>query len=181
MNWIERFRQDDNAALKELYLDYKDECLNWCYQKFGIENEAAIELFQSSVIIVYDNVQQGKLTELTSSIKTYLFAICRNKALEYKRRLQKLSPEEAIPTLEMHVNESEEHDIYEQKLEVMSKALDILGDPCKKLLQLYYYQQQKMTEITEALGYKNADTAKNQKYKCMKRLQKLVAEHKDVN
>jgi hypothetical protein len=32
---------------------------------------------------------------------------------------------------------------------------------------------QSMEEITEKFGYTNADNAKNQKYKCLKRLKKV--------
>lgn len=34
-----------------------------------------------------------------------------------------------------------------------------------------------MLEIAELLGYKNTDTTKNQKYKCLKRLKKLFIEN----
>jgi hypothetical protein len=39
-----------------------------------------------------------------------------------------------------------------------------------------YYHNCSIEDITKKFGYKNADTAKNQKYKCMQRLKKIVEE-----
>ena len=178
MNWIERFREDANDALKEIYLSYKDEFINWSYQKHSIGQDIATEVFQTSVVILYDNVITGKLTDLSSSIKTYLFAICKNKIMEHKRRAQRNSGEEAIPNLASHVSNGDDKAEKEIKYTLMANAMREMGDPCKSLLEMYYYQQKKMYAITQALGYKNVDTTKNQKYKCMKRLQKLVSKHK---
>jgi len=55
-------------------------------------------------------------------------------------------------------------------------ALEKLGQPCQRIVELFYFEKKNMTEISEALGYKNPDTAKNQKCKCMARLRKLFSE-----
>lgn len=78
-----------------------------------------------------------------------------------------------------HILEENEHVILEEELRQANTAIEILGDPCKSLLQLYYYKQLGMEDITELLGYKNSDTTKNQKYKCIKRLQKIYFEYKE--
>ena len=41
----------------------------------------------------------------------------------------------------------------------------------------YYIHDKRMDEITAMMGYKNADTTKNQKYKCLKRLQHIYFGH----
>jgi predicted DNA-binding protein YlxM (UPF0122 family) len=55
----------------------------------------------------------------------------------------------------------------------MAQALNQLGEPCRTLLEDYYFQDLSMQLITEKFGYTNADNAKNQKYKCLMRLKKL--------
>jgi len=177
LNWLAEFDKDPNDAIKRLYLLYREEFANWAFQKFQLDQSAATEIFQVSVVIVYDNIVQGKLTELSSNIKTYLFAIGKNKILEYKRRSQKYTGEEAIPNLADHMLE-EEKTLKEAQFTLVAKMLDILGNPCKRLLELYYYKQKSMKDITSILSYKNVDTTKNQKYKCTKRLLKLVNDHK---
>jgi DNA-directed RNA polymerase specialized sigma24 family protein len=61
----------------------------------------------------------------------------------------------------------------DQKFTTMAQALNQLGEPCRTLLEDYYFQDLSMQLITEKFGYTNADNAKNQKYKCLMRLKKL--------
>ncbi|MTI23147.1 sigma-70 family RNA polymerase sigma factor [Fulvivirga sp. RKSG066] len=66
----------------------------------------------------------------------------------------------------------------EQQLENMENCLISLGHPCSEILKLFYYERKNMEEISINLGYKNADTVKNQKYKCLQRLRKLMKERR---
>ncbi|MBK6498767.1 MAG: hypothetical protein IPG00_11645 [Saprospiraceae bacterium] len=74
------------------------------------------------------------------------------------------------------VIDEEYQEIAQEDLLKANAALFKLGEPCKSLLELSYYQQMKLDDITLLLGYKNNDTTKNLKYKCMKRLQKIFFE-----
>ena len=76
-----------------------------------------------------------------------------------------------------YVFEENEKVILEEQLSAALTSLEFLGDPCKSLLQLYYYNDLSMENITSIMGYKNADTTKNQKYKCLRRLQNIYSEH----
>lgn len=68
---------------------------------------------------------------------------------------------------------SEEEPVDAQQLHLAVECLHRLGDPCRKLLEEFYYHQSSMNKIVEKLGYKNEDAAKSQKYKCQARLRKL--------
>jgi len=41
---------------------------------------------------------------------------------------------------------------------------------CYDILVRFFYQNQSMDKIAEAMGYTNADNAKNQKYRCQEKL-----------
>ena len=86
-----------------------------------------------------------------------------------------------IIQVEIKKNESETFEIldddeleFEDKLKQVEACMVKMGNPCKTLLELYYYHKCRMIEIAERLGYNTADVAKNQKAKCMKRLRKLL-------
>jgi len=64
----------------------------------------------------------------------------------------------------------------EADLQMVERCLQLLGDPCKTLLELYYYKRLSMAQITSSMDYKNVDTTKNLKYKCIKRLRRLFEE-----
>ena len=80
-----------------------------------------------------------------------------------------------VQTCALPISKNErELSIEENNLSLVGKCFDQLGDPCHTLLDLFYYQKKSMEDITIELNYKNSDSAKNQKYKCLERLRKLV-------
>jgi RNA polymerase sigma factor (sigma-70 family) len=177
VDWIAYIKEEEEKALKEIYDSCRHDVLRWLVRDFSCSNDEAMDVFQTSVVIMYDNVVSSKLSHLSSDIKSYIKAIARNKALELIRSksLEKKKGD-AYKWIKYAQNESnrEEQDI---QLEWLSAALDELGDPCKGVLTAYYYENKNMDDITHKMGYKNADTTKNQKYKCLKRLQKLYFGH----
>ena len=66
-----------------------------------------------------------------------------------------------------------EHEQKNADFQLMEKAMQALGEPCKSLLESYYLSKKSMVEIATDFGYTNADNAKNQKYKCLMRLKKI--------
>ncbi len=178
LDWISYIKSDENKALKEIYKSYREESIAWLRKQYKLDGEPAKEIFQISVIILYDNVMSGKLTKLSSSLKSYLFAISKNKAAEYHRQQNKTTGLTHLPTLVDYVDQTrEKKNEKENKLENVNKAMLSLGDPCRSILQLFYYKSMNMESITGLLGYKNVNTTKNLKYKCIKRLQKYLLEH----
>ena len=177
MDWILKIKTDDNQALREIYDLCREECVAWLQNDFGLSIHDALDVFQVSVVILYDNIMTGKLSTLTSNIKTYLKGIAKNKALEMLRSRKNRIVANRFPIMAQFVFEENEKVILEEQLSTALMSLEFLGDPCKSLLQLYYYNDLSMEDITTILGYKNPETTKNQKYKCLKRLQNIYSEH----
>lgn len=59
-------------------------------------------------------------------------------------------------------------------LEVMNSSIEDLEARCGKILSLFYFQKNSMTEIAQQLGYANAHTVTEQKRRCMVRLNQAV-------
>ena len=90
------------------------------------------------------------------------------------QQLQRYNPaieiaEETIPVEE----DIEDHEKKNEDFMLMEHAMDKIGEPCKSLLEAYYFQKKSMPEIADFFGYTNADNAKTQKYKCLIRLKKI--------
>ena len=183
MDWIQAIKTDDDKALKKLYAQSREPCRSWLIKNYKISAEDATEIFQISVVILYENICSGKLQKLNSNINTYLHAIAKNKVMELRRRYQKIDRQENSKFLfsKYLINESqiEEKNDLESKIETCNQFLNEIGDPCKTLLRLFYFGKRSMTQITNEMGYKNTDTTKNQKYKCLKRLQSMAMDHKE--
>jgi RNA polymerase sigma factor (sigma-70 family) len=176
-DWIQKIKTNENEALKEIYLLCRQDCLTWLQKEHQCSVDDALDIFQMSITILYDNVVSGKLNELTSNIKTYVFGIARNKALELHRNKRDIVSDDIISKLASYIS-SEESVEDEAHIKLACQSLDELGDPCKTVLMQYYYHDKSMDEITATMNYKNTDTTKNQKYKCLKRLQNIFFSHK---
>jgi len=176
LNWIEYIKENDNQALIKLYSLYRDEFIEWLGRKYSIENNIAKDIFQTSIVVLYDNVISEKLTKLNSNIKTYLFGIGKNKAYEYLRDKDR-SSKFSITQLDLSFN-SESYNEQDERILKLTNTLSKMGGPCKEIIESFYYKEMDITAITAKMGYKNNDTTKNQKYKCIKRLQKLLSAHK---
>jgi len=182
VDWILEIRNNENAALRQLYSLYKSDCIAWLTSNANVQLEDAKEIFQISVVILYDNVVSGKLEQLNSNVKSYLIGICKNKAYELYRAQKKTSVTDQFPTIKSYIMEGvTEKEELEERIDAMTSALNALGDPCRLLLQLFYYKKKSMDEITGLMQYKNASTTKNLKYKCIKRLQVAMVPHKEIN
>ncbi len=175
MNWIEMIKTEPDKTLALLYRNHKQSTLSWIKSNFNIVGDDAEEIFQVAIIVLYDNIISGKLSFLTAEITTYLFAIIKNKIIQLNRVHARIAPIDATELLKEVIAEDDD-DLDVKDIDRAMKSLELLGEPCKSLLELAYFHQMKMDEITEKLGYKNADTTKNLKYKCLKRLQKIFFE-----
>lgn len=166
-----RLRNGGKKELAEIYSRYRVEFMQWLMRKYAATSEEAGDMFQNAILILYENVVSGRLTTLTSSLKTYLFSIGKNKLLETKRR------DRTLP--QMEVNTEEDKVQMEARLNLVERCLAKLGDPCRSLLIQFYYHKNSMDELSNQFGYKNMQTTKNQKYKCLERLRRMVIEHPD--
>ncbi|MBA2562233.1 MAG: sigma-70 family RNA polymerase sigma factor, partial [Chitinophagaceae bacterium] len=105
---------------------------------------------------------------------TYLYSVCRRLWLKRLQKIQRYNP--AIDSIEKTIPVEEELEAHQKKNDdfiLMEHAMDKIGEPCKSLLEAYYFQKKSMPEIADFFGYTNADNAKTQKYKCLVRLKKI--------
>ncbi len=138
----------------------------------GGDIDDAKDIFQESIIILYNNVCSGTF-ELNSKLKTYIYAVCRNLWL---KKLTKKGIYSNIDDLEEKIaveDDIESHKERDKQFIMMENALEKLGEPCKTIIKDFYIHDLTMQDICEKFGYTNTDNAKNQKYKCLQRLKRL--------
>jgi RNA polymerase sigma factor (sigma-70 family) len=165
---LERIRKGDETALQYLYKKHYKMMLHLVLKNSGSEVEAQ-DVFQDALVLFWEKVQKPDFT-LTAKITTFLYSICQNlwrKELAKKQRLSFEEKDEAI---------SEDWERTE-RIRAIQACIGKLGESCRKILQLYYFDNLSMQDIAEKLGLANADTAKSKKYKCKKELDDLVKKY----
>lgn len=182
---IERIKSGETSVLKDIYIAYRSEFLMWLTRTYPCTMEDAKDIYQVSVLDLYENVLDNKLTELKSSLKTYLFAIGKNKALNQNKQKNKIEYLDEHPEVNLTNDDVEKrrqealHN--DEVLDRLDSCLQRLGNPCKALLEDYYYYKKDFQTIRDTMTYKNTDTVKNLRYKCMKRLRKIFYESTITN
>jgi RNA polymerase sigma factor (sigma-70 family) len=172
--------EKNSTAIERVYRENFGLIQNFILKNNGSSDDAR-DIFQEAMMVLFEKSQQETFT-LTCQIKTYLYSISRRlwlKKLQQGSRWLYSSDdiEETVP-VEEEIEEKEKLDL---DFLHMENAMKRLGEPCKSLLESYYFKKKSMVEISEHFGYTNADNAKNQKYKCLMRLKKLFfAENKQV-
>lgn len=182
-NILVELRNGSEKLLREIYMDNREKFLNFA-RKYQLSEDDNIDVYQDAYVIFYDNVMQGKLTELNSSVSTYLFSIGKYLIFDRMRKNKKTVgsqfPLEVVGQQDVSLEEMSievEELSTEQKL--LQKYFASLGNQCKELLTLFYYRGFTIQEIVEAGGYNNENVVKAAKSRCMKTLRERIKSNDD--
>lgn len=173
---IAAIKAGDEGVLDDIYREYRPAFVKWAVQLTGGREEDALDIFQEAIILLYENILQGRLTELSSSLKTYLFAIGKNRMLNQVKRESRKVGEIDVVAQRLQADGLPHDDLLEnESVRQVAALVAGLGAPCDQLLKLFYYQRFSMEAIAENLGYSGPDVAKAQKNRCMKKLKEMAA------
>lgn len=92
-DYISAFRNDNQKAISLFYTKHRNEFCKNIRRKYGIRDEDLLsDIFQDSVIRLWRNIQDGKLTEstLTTALTGYLYGIGEKVALENLRKRKEI-------------------------------------------------------------------------------------------
>jgi RNA polymerase sigma factor (sigma-70 family) len=131
-------------------------------------------MLQESLVILWERIRAGSF-EYKAHLSTFIYATVKNLWLQRLRKKKLFSSAEIDP--EAHEDQSPsalEGLIATERVEMVRDALETIGEQCRKLLLLFYWEEQSMEEIAVHLGFANADTAKAKKYQCKKALEQAL-------
>ena len=170
-------RNERNQALSLLYETHFGSIARFVIDNSGTQEDAR-DIFQDGLMVLYEKAQNLEFN-WTSTMKTFLFAVCRNL---WFKRLRKASNRE-IPTEDFNRLDLEDiafEDPYESQKFLLGKLMDQVGGSCKEILILFYYQRKSMQEIAGHMNLASEGTAKNKKARCMDKLRELFQQAPDL-
>lgn len=160
-------RMSDQRAVSKLYDRYRGEFIAYVRQTFSLDRSTAVDLYQECFIALYENVQSGKLTSLSCSLKTYLISIAKNKMFNRWRDKKIL-----VELNDQIVAENEDWTIREQ---IAYDVVQQMEEPCNTVLMLYYWDRLSMDDIARKMNYAGAQVAKNRKLSSMRKLKSVLS------
>ena len=184
VNMIKRTNEAIIQQLKSEDERTKDDVLSYLYKvsqpiikQFILKNKGneqdVDDIFHDGLIAFYNLARQNKLKPDTN-VEAYLYTICRNM---WKKHLIK-TPKQIEITDTFHAIATDELPIdrilSKERKALLNLIITQLGEECKQLLHLYYYERLRMKTIVKQMNFSNDQVARNKKASCMKKVRELV-------
>ncbi len=168
---LEGIKSGDEVVIKAFYQKNLGYIRGYILQNSG--NEADVEdVFQDALVLIYQKLTANSL-EVTASIHTYFYAVCKNMWRNRLRKNNKMITKEIVPEHEDAWQEDRIEDFEQQDREhVYRKHFVRLNDTCKKVLGLVF-EGKNMKEISSITGYSEGYTRKK-KFECKKSLIEMI-------
>ncbi len=164
-------RKEVEQPVKELYKYLP--MIQGMLMKYGAPEILVPEIFNDSLVLLLEKTQDPSF-QLTSKFSTYLTGIClnhwRNESRKIASRNQVDLDVEIAQTYAFVEYDSDK----EEKLRLLDTVLEKIQDRCKTLLRLFYFENKRMAEIANEMGFSSEKSAKSQKYKCMEKAHELA-------
>jgi len=170
--YVLAFQNDDSALLEAFYKKNWPAVLRYILKNSGNEQDAK-DIYQSSFLSLYENIQKGKYKPSESAmLSTYFIQICKYKWLDFiksahHRRTTSINSEEKI------INMPSGNDTNPELSTNVTWAVEKLGERCQQILKMFYWQKYSMEEIALEFEF-TRESAKNAKYRCLKRLKSIL-------
>jgi RNA polymerase sigma-70 factor (ECF subfamily) len=174
-NIIRLIREGDQLVLRKIYDSNREPFIKFS-RKYNVEKYDALDIYQDAIIVLYENIINGKITDLNSKFSTYLFAIGKYKIFQLHRDNSKI---ELTNELFMEVeNVYLDVNLFNEKLtnrqDLLNRYFSQLGNRCKEILKLFYYEGYTLDEIIDILNYSDKKVLKSQKSRCMRQLKDWI-------
>ena len=172
---------NNDAAYRDIYKSHFAFVKSYVLKNSG-DNDEANDLFQDSIIALWDNINSGKYTHTNDTmLHGYFRNICRFKWLEILRAKGKM----------VSISEDENFDvagddtilnalIKRDEINTFNEIFAAISEKCREILTLFYYDKKNMKEISEITGYE-ISSMRNEKYKCVEKLRQVYLRQTKAN
>ncbi len=143
--------------------------------KARLQTEDVEELINDAVVITISNIREGKMQFMDFSPVAYATGVGR-KLIANRFRTKK-PPMESLENVQLSSSFDPERYLKDKEQEhLIGRLLAQLGDNCRLLIQLKFFEQLKDKEIInqKKTPYNSVDTLKSKRSQCMKKLSQLV-------
>lgn len=169
---LDKLKTEDSSSFELLYRFYFPSIASYIKQNLG-NNEDAEDIFQEAIMVLLQKIRQSDFV-LTSSLKTYLYAIAKNLWLKRLRdnKMRIVDNELSLTTYETKTEfiELEPEISNEEKVE---NWLQKITRKCQNILKALFFYKVPMDTLMVKMGWKNKHTASSQKHKCIQQIKNV--------
>ncbi len=178
---IKGIQAEESWAFETLYRDNFKALKSYVIRNSGTLEDAK-DVFQDTIIALIKMVSRPHFEiRDNTKVSTLFYAIGSRLWLLNLRNRRIKTTNSDISEMNYEFSADEESMIekrdYEEKHQLIAKSVKLLGEDCQKLLELYYFKNQKLKDIAGMLSYTEA-FVRVKKNRCMNALkEKVKASH----
>lgn len=179
-----------NSRAFNVFVDKeRPKVVSYLRKSFSLSDDDIDDIFQEASLALYENIRDGKLSVLTSTLSTYFLRVCINQTLTYTAKQKRILPIKNESSLSggaiiddkldelFSLSMAGEEDAFRNRTErIVDRIVKDLPETCRNIFDGYYWQNLSTKVIADMFGYANANTVKAQKYKCVDKFKKKYNE-----
>ncbi len=150
-NFVRELKNKNKKALDYLVNNYSNLVFKVIIYVLGSDKrEDAMECLNDVMLKVWDKIEYHD--ENKSKFTSWLIAVSKYNAIDYKRKLSKIDLQCDIDELEIADHgEVEEHILHTENKEIIFTAINELGSPDKEIFIRKYFMGESINEISDSL------------------------------
>ena len=175
-HYVDALKTDDHFLIKELYKTNRDSFLSFAKQ-YNLAEMDCVDIYQEAFISLRKHAISGRLYDVKSTLKTYLFGIGKHliykKLKEYSLKVNFGSELEYADNSYDEIKIDTEEELTEEQ-QILRYYFNQLGNRCQQMLTLSFYRGLTNDEIATLEGYESEAVVRSQKSRCLKTLKDLI-------
>lgn len=199
---IQAFLTNNQQGIRWAYDAWQSSFRYSVLSRTHIDEDYIEDTYQEAFIRLQQHILTGRMTEekLKAPLLAYLKEIGYYVALELIRGRREIpetllhssaldndnenvcdltdtADEQTRQQLSVGIYDPIESYMVEERERVVREQVMRIGKPCAPLLLGFFWEEKSMDKLAIELGYSNADSAKSQKAKCMKKVMNYVKQN----
>ncbi len=135
-NIFDRILGGEDTVLDDIYKRYRERFISWVREKYDCSGDLAVELYQTVVLIFYNEVASGKRGGNSGNFLSQLCAIADDRWVEFNQ--YKLSQQTTNDLNHLQLILDRYGSSQSQEIRLLYQAIIQLGDPHRKMLEAIY-------------------------------------------
>lgn len=149
LNTIQELKRGSPKALREIYKLYSERIF-FFINSYTHNKEISEELVQDVFLKLWNSREN---LDVSLSVKSYIYSIAKNAAIDIirKRKIKTIPLESLNQIVCKHENEGEKNILFEQKADLIERAVNSLSPRKKEIFKLSRYHKLTYRQIASRL------------------------------
>lgn len=176
---IRQLREQKFDCLTRLDARYRQPFQRWAARRFVATPNDLEDAWQDALVVFYEKVVSGRLTDLPCGVQTWLFAVGGNKLRNLNRKMRRvIFPDESDRILSgqggIELPDDEGDPRLDQQRETLRRAIEQVSPQCRNLLIAKHFDGFSIPEIQAKFNLGTPNSTSVQLAKCLARLREII-------